>query len=95
MRYFKYSFICLAVLQCAACGSNLTCDEPQRYQSAQEGTRVTPPADLDELETSREMSIPRASPKDPRPPGSPCLELPPTVQASPTSPDEEPESDEE
>lgn len=66
----------------SGCGSNLTCDDPQAYQEAVEVTKIDAPDGLDGLEESREMVIPRSSPRDPRPPGSPCLDLPPTIPAS-------------
>ena len=66
----------------AGCSVDLTCDEPQEYEFAQAGTRVTAPDDLDQLESSREQPIPKASPRDPRPQGSPCLDLPPTLRSS-------------
>jgi len=59
----------------------MTCDEPEPYQAAVEVPRVEPPEGLSELSPSEEMEIPRASPQDPRPPGSPCLDLPPTLQS--------------
>ena len=73
----------LAVAACAlfaGCGSNETCDEPQRYQAAREGVRINTPDDLDELQGTKELTVPSASPRDPRPAGSPCLELPPVLR---------------
>lgn len=63
----------------AACGGDkpLTCDEPQRYQASVQGQRIVAPQGLDNLEASRELEIPDPSPREPRPKGSPCLELPP------------------
>jgi hypothetical protein len=67
---------------CAACGgSNLTCDDPQPYQLAREGLRINAPDDLDDLQASQEIPVPKASPREPRPQDSTCLDLPPTVQA--------------
>lgn len=59
--------------------SSATCDEPKRYQEAREGVRIDAPDDLDELQESVELKIPKASPRDERPSGSPCLELPPSL----------------
>jgi hypothetical protein len=76
------SFLALAV-SLAACGGTpeLTCDEGS-YKSAVRAPRVQAPEDLDNLEPAREMPLPTASPRDPRPEGSPCIELPPTVIGS-------------
>ena len=70
-------------LACGACGSNITCEDPERYQAAREGIRVTAPEDLDQLQASRETPIPKASPRDPRPEDARCIDLPPTIQAAP------------
>ena len=83
MRLIRLTSMVAVALACGACGSNITCDEPKRYESAREGVRVVAPDDLDQLEASLETPIPKASPRDPRPEGSPCLDLPPTIQASP------------
>lgn len=58
-----------------------SCEEEKAYQLASEGTKVEAPEGLDDLEEFREMPIPRATDRNPRPEGSPCIELPPTVQA--------------
>jgi len=55
-----------------------TCDEPQRYQAAMETKKVEVPEGLDPLDELREMPIPRAEP-GPRPDGSKCVELPPSI----------------
>jgi hypothetical protein len=72
-----------AVLCCglSACGGEvqLTCDEPQRYQQSVDHRKLQAPEDLDALEPVREMPLPKASPRPERPPGSPCLDLPPRV----------------
>lgn len=58
-----------------------TCDEQQAYHLASEGRKVKAPEGLDQLDEYREMPIPRATDREPRPPGSRCIELPPSVQA--------------
>ena len=65
----------------AACGgtNDLSCDKPQRYQAAVEAGRVQTPDDLDELDQFKELPLPEASPRPPRPEGSPCLDLPPSI----------------
>ena len=69
----------------SGCAQSLTCDDPQPYQAAIETNKVAAPEGLDGLEESREMRIPRASPQDPRPPGSPCLDLPPPLRSAGSS----------
>ena len=81
MRLIQLTSIALAALVTGGCAADLTCDEPQAYELAEEGVRVTAPEDLDQLEVSRETPIPKASPRDPRPDGSPCLDLPPTINS--------------
>ncbi len=82
MKHTRMTVVLVAAVACGACGGpKLTCDDPQRYQQAREGARVDAPADLDELQASKELQIPKASPREPRPQGSPCLDLPPTIQA--------------
>lgn len=77
----------LAVLaSLSACGGDdvikQTCDEPQRYQRVVAGKRVEVPEGLDPLNEFAEMPIPKAEDAPVRPPGSRCLELPPTVITS-------------
>ena len=65
-----------------ACGGDKpireTCDEPQAYQSVVAGKRVVAPDGLDPLDEFKEMPIPKAD-APPRPPGSVCLESPPSI----------------
>jgi hypothetical protein len=56
-----------------------TCDEPQRYQSAAAASRIVPPEGLDPLNERMEMPIPKPKDAPSRPPGSRCIELPPTI----------------
>ena len=72
----------LLVSALGACGNKggvKTCDKPQRYQESVENERVRSPDDLDNLDSLREMPVPQANPSPDRPPGSPCLELPPRI----------------
>jgi uncharacterized lipoprotein len=66
-----------SVLLLSACGANSVCDEPKLYEQSQLGKRIEAPEGLSPLQAGREMTIPDASPRDPRPDGAPCLELPP------------------
>ena len=72
----------LAVL--AGCGNevDLTCDDPRPYQEAVQNERLRTPEGLDAPQPAREMPIPEANPRPERPKGSPCLDLPPRIQAS-------------
>jgi len=79
--------VALAVLaSLSACGGddaiNASCDEPQRYQAVMPGKRVEPPEGLDPLDEFVEMPIPEAQDAPVRPPGSRCIELPPSVGTS-------------
>ena len=77
----------LAILGClSACGGNdvinQTCDEPQRYQSVVAGKRVEVPEGLDALNEFAEIPIPKAEGAPVRPPGSRCVEFPPSAGTS-------------
>ena len=61
---------------------NYACDEPQRYQAVAPGRKVVPPEGLDSLNEFAEMPIPKAEGAPERPPGSRCIELPPSIQAT-------------
>ena len=82
MALARLTVFALMLLGMAACGGpvELSCDEVATYQLAVEGTRVVAPSDLDNLEELREMPLPEASPQSPRPPGSPCIDMPPRVK---------------
>ncbi|MGW8368795.1 MAG: hypothetical protein ACWGPN_08965 [Gammaproteobacteria bacterium] len=68
----------------AGCGGevDLTCDEPRRYQEAVQSERLRAPDGLDTPQPYLEMPVPEANPRPERPKGSPCLDLPPRIQAS-------------
>ena len=75
----------IALVLLAACGGNKgvkSCDKPQRYQESASRERVKTPDDLDELDRQRELPVPEANPTGDRPPGSPCLDLPPRIMGS-------------
>lgn len=69
----------------ASCGGDdvidQTCDEVQRYQQVVPAKRVQVPEGLDPLNERAEMPIPKAKDAPVRPPGSPCIELPPLAGA--------------
>jgi hypothetical protein len=74
-----------------ACSTTETCEEPMFYESAQAGRRIQAPEDLDDLAAFKEIPIPEASPRPPRPPGSGCIDRPPTLRLE--DPDEEEEGE--
>jgi hypothetical protein len=67
-----------------ACGGDkpirASCDEPQRYQTVTAGKRIVVPEGLDPLNEFAEMPIPKSQDAPSRPPGSPCIELPPRIE---------------
>jgi uncharacterized lipoprotein len=72
----------VVVLMLGACGGNQSCDEPQRYQSAQQVGPLVVPDDLDNLQTHKELKIPDVSPRKPRPEDAGCLASPPAIQTT-------------
>jgi uncharacterized lipoprotein len=68
----------------SACGGDggidQTCDEPQRYQRVVPGKRIEVPKGLDPLDEFAEMPIPKPEGAPVRPPGSRCVELPPSIK---------------
>lgn len=78
----KLTSLALLLAILGACGGpkNLTCDEVQYYQLAEEGKRVEAPEGLDDLDPLEEMAMPKASPREERPPGSECYDRPPGIK---------------
>lgn len=72
--------ILFAALAAGGCSSAPNCEEPQTYEFARSGKRIQAPDGLDELASVKEMTIPEASPRAPRAPGSGCLDRPPTLR---------------
>jgi len=82
----KNTFTILVIgLISGGCGADLTCDEPQKYQMAVESSKIISPEGLDLLRSDRELRIGRASPRDPRPADSPCLDTPPRILSQESS----------
>jgi uncharacterized lipoprotein len=81
MKYRNLLVAIALLFGVSACGGNKvqSCDDVRYYQLAEEGKRVETPADLDGLDPLTEMPLPEASPRPPRPEGSPCIDLPPSV----------------
>ena len=86
MKYIKFMVTSALVSMLAGCGGDIvidkTCDEPQRYQAVSAGKRVAVPEGLDPLNEFAEMPIPSAEGAPERPPGSRCIELPPSIGSS-------------
>ena len=84
MQRFLALIIVLVASGLGACGGtvDLACDDVELYQLAEKRPRIQAPEDLDALDPIREVPLPEASPRPQRPPGSPCLDRPPTVTIS-------------
>lgn len=63
----------------AACVGPPKCETEGRYRLSQEGQRIQAPDGLDDLESYKEMTIPRASPQQPHADTGRCLEAPPGI----------------
>ena len=89
--------ICLAgvAISLGACGSVDMCEEPEFYEFAEGGKRIEAPEDLSDLAASKELIIPDASPRAPRPPGSGCLDRPPTLGLGDDNDDDDDEEEKE
>lgn len=83
MMFYRLVITVAMLCGLSACGGgknlNYSCDEPQRYQQVTAGKRIEPPDGLDALNEIMEMPIPSAEGAPVRPPGSRCIELPPSV----------------
>ena len=79
MMLVRLTFIILISGLAACGGKDMTCDEGP-YQTAVRAPRVSSPEDLDTLDALREMPLPEASPQQPRPEGSPCIDKPPMIE---------------
>ena len=80
MTFLRFVLVIVACSIAAGCSKDLTCDDPQQYELAQEGARINAPEDLDQLQASKELAVAHASPREARPEGSPCLDLPPALE---------------
>jgi uncharacterized lipoprotein len=74
-----FSVLCIFACVAGCGGDNRTCNDPSPYKFAVEGKRVDVPDDLNNVEARNEMPLPEISPRQPRPEGSPCLDLPPEI----------------
>ncbi|MEX0709158.1 MAG: hypothetical protein WD078_14430 [Woeseia sp.] len=71
----------LTALLLGACGGMPDCQKPQIYQEAVPGKRIELLEGMDNLSADRELTIPKASPDAPPPPGE-CLDAPPTMRTA-------------
>ncbi len=69
----------LTSLLLGACGGMPDCQKPQVYQEAVPGKRIELLEGMDNLSADRELTIPKASPDAPPPPGE-CIDAPPTLR---------------
>jgi len=58
----------------------LTCDEIKPYQEVVAGKRVVVPEGLDPLDEFKELPLPESD-APPRPAGSKCIDLPPSIRS--------------
>lgn len=86
MTAIRWTAVFLVLPGLSACGGdeliNLSCDEMQRYQLVAPGKRIETPEGLDSLNEFAEMPIPKSKDAPTRPPGTRCIELPPSVDIS-------------
>jgi hypothetical protein len=81
MKFSNGFAVILLVMVCGGCATEteLTCYQPEKIQDAVESEKIVIPEGLDDLRQDRELKIVKASPRDPRPADSPCLERPPRI----------------
>ncbi|HET6629057.1 MAG TPA: hypothetical protein VFG91_04735 [Woeseiaceae bacterium] len=91
MKGLKVSVITAIALLTAGCGGTPACREPQPYEHASLGQPIKVPEGLDPLDPSREMTIPKPSPRPQRSADSPCLEYPPTFTVDEPEQESEPQ----
>jgi len=81
MKPLKVTSLVLVPLFLSACGASSVCEEARRYEASQPGKRIESPEGMDALQPHKELTIPDASPRPPRPEGEACLETPPVYRA--------------
>ncbi len=79
MKRVRTIGLAAVAISLGACGSVDMCEEPEFYEFAESGKRIEAPEDLSDLAASKELIIPDASSRAPRPAGSGCLDRPPTL----------------
>jgi hypothetical protein len=76
---FRITLLLAIMTLQAACAGPPKCETQGRYRLSQEGRRIQAPDGLDDLESYKEMTIPRASPQPEHPDTGRCLEAPPGI----------------
>ena len=80
MTVFRITILVVLLTGLGGCGgADITCDDIRAYQLAVEGKRIEAPDGLDDLDPAKEATLPEASPRQEREPGSPCIDRPPEV----------------
>ena len=77
----KFILLVAGLSLLTACGGTIKCEAEGRYVLSQEGQRIQVPDDLDDLQSYKELTIPRASPQSPKEDAGKCLEAPPAISA--------------
>ncbi len=77
----KFILLLAGMSLLTACGGTIKCEAEGRYVDSREGQRIQVPDDLDDLESYKELTIPRASPQPPNEGTGKCLEAPPAISA--------------
>ena len=77
----KFILLLAGISLLTACGGTIKCEAEGRYVLSQEGQRIQVPDDLDDLQSYKELTIPRASPQSSREDTGKCLEAPPAISA--------------
>ena len=75
----KFILLVAGLSLLTACGGTIKCEAEGRYVLSQEGQRIQVPDDLDDLQSYKELTIPRASPQPPEEDTGKCLEAPPEI----------------
>ena len=79
-KYSNLPIVLILILLISGCGTTeIVCEQPENIRSAVETSKIVIPEELDKLSGEKELKIPRASPREPRPENSPCLESPPRI----------------
>ncbi|MFQ6007255.1 MAG: hypothetical protein ACE5OQ_17340 [Woeseia sp.] len=83
IQIFGYMLLLSALPLLTSCffGGPPKCDTEAGYQLSESGERIRVPDDLDDLQSFKEMTIPRASPQQQGDDPNRCLEMPPPISS--------------
>ncbi len=83
MHVLRVTVLLTSTSLLSACifGGPPKCETDGRYQLSQAGERIEAPDGLDDLQPYKEMTIPEASPRQPRADSDRCLEAPPSISS--------------